>query len=951
MKKAFYLFSLAFWAACPTLFGQIAFFNANAKFGYGNHFSGVAIAIADMNSDGYDDIVHLRNGRILTIELQKPDGSGFTAVNVGQISNASQWSMCVADADNNGFNDVLAGGSYDGVKLVKANTNGSAYSTAILPGTNIFLQGSNFVDINNDGWLDIFACHDDGNNRIWANDGSGNFSPANDWIDMTTFPPSDNSGNYGSVWSDIDNDGDLDLYIAKCRTGVNSPTDGRRINQLFLNNGDGTFLQDTANTAGLRIGAQSWTADFGDIDNDGDLDCFITNHDAPSQLLLNDGNGIFTDLTTGSGIVVQGLAVQGIFRDFDNDGFVDIIVSGTNHHLFRNNGNGTFTDVGAAAFGVVQMESFAVGDLNHDGKLDVYGGYAQLYTTPSNIPDVVWINATQNGNHFLSLRLEGNVSNRSAIGARISIFGPWGVQIREVRSGESYGIMNSFAQHFGLGVHTRVDSLVVRWPSGLREVFFDVPADQSIQITEGRCISPFASISVEGSLVFCPGDSAVITVSGGNTWAWSNGETAASIAVRESGAYSAVVSDTSSCRTITPAVEIVVDPPAFPSITAEGDTIFCPGGSVVLRAGPAGGYTWSNGATTSSIDVSDPGQYTVTVPGLCRTFESAPIQISLLDAPPPAVSNDTLTSPGPAVLRAEGDAPRWYDAPLGGNLLFTGSIFEIPQLTATDTFYVEDPELYPGPVFFAGPPAHTGNSQFSGNNTNGQIIFDALQPFRLYSVKVYTDTPGKRIIELRNAAGVVLQTRPEEIANGESIIILDFVVPAGENLVLTTNTEQNQTSFNFTGPRLRRTIGGTVQYPYVTPDVVRIKTSNLGTDAYYYFYNWEVRLPDQECNSERIPVYAVLLEPNGAVEAVSNIRVTIAPNPAGKEAFMTIGPVFEKQTVLIITDQFGRLVSRATLAAGQPNHRLDLSGFSPGVYHVNITNGRETIHRILVVQP
>lgn len=947
MKPFRHLIAAALLLCCPSLFAQITFSNANTQLNYPNSFSGVAIAVADMNADGYDDIIHLRNGRILTIELQLPSG-GLQTIVVGQISNNSQWSMCVADADNNGFNDVLAGGSYDGVKLIRASANGQTYTTGNLPGTNIFLQGSNFVDINNDGWLDVFACHDDGNNRIWANDGTGQFVPANDWIDMTTVPPSDNSGNYGSVWTDFDNDGDIDLYIAKCRTGVNNPNDGRRINQLFVNNGDGTFFQDTLDVFGLRNGAQSWTADFGDVNNDGWMDCFITNHDAPSQLLLNNGAGVFTDVTAGSGIAVQGLPIQGIFRDFDNDGWLDIIVAGTRHHLYRNNGDGTFTDFGLEAFGTQQMESYAVGDLNHDGKLDVYGGYAQVYTTPSNIPDVIWLNNTQHDNNFLTVRLTGTTSNRNAIGARIEAWGPWGIQIREVRSGESYGIMNSMYQHFGLGTATGVDSLVIRWPSGLREVFHSIPANQSIQITEGTCISPFASLSVNGPLVFCIGESSTLSVQGGSTFAWSDGSSASTLTVTASGTYSVVVGDTSACTTLLPSVQFLVDPVGTPVIQVIGDTIFCPGGSVTLIASNANAYAWSNGESNQSIVVSSSGTYTVAVPGLCRDFASEPIQITLLDAPGPNVSNDTLTAAGPATLLASGSMPRWYANPFGDSPIHIGDTLNISMLTATDTFYVDNVTIYPGDTLFAGPFQHSGSSAYSGNNTNGQIIFDAFRPFTLRTVKVFTDTPGLRTIELRDG-NVVLASLQVNIPTGESIVPLNFNVPAGENLILTTNAAQNQTSFGFSGPRLRRNSSG-VQYPYTVPNVLSLKNSNFGTDVYYYFYHWDIKLPDTECVSDRVPVYAVLLINSSSQEAMNDIKLRLSPNPAAGVSILSLDAPLSSTATISLYDLKGLLISRSFMATGQQVHYLDLEHVIRGTYILVVDSGARRWHQTLIKQ-
>ncbi len=204
MKKLITFLFAALLCSTGLLRAQVSFNKANAALALDNAYSGVAIAVADMNADGFDDIVHLNQGRILTIQYQKPDGSGFTAMEVGSVSGQSQWSMCVADVDNNGFNDVLTGGRYDGVKLFQADVAGNSFTMGMLPGSGIFIQGSNFADINNDGWLDVFACHDDAAGRIWGNDGLGALQESNNWIDLATVPASDNSGNYGSVWSDVD---------------------------------------------------------------------------------------------------------------------------------------------------------------------------------------------------------------------------------------------------------------------------------------------------------------------------------------------------------------------------------------------------------------------------------------------------------------------------------------------------------------------------------------------------------------------------------------------------------------------------------------------------------------------------------------------------------------------------------------------------------------------------
>ena len=517
------------------LFFLIYAINVNAQFSFVDRTnflsfvsvnSGAPIAISDMNGDGLDDLVRLDNTQSLKIDYQPSFGDNFTGLNFGSLFGA-QWSICIADVDGNGYNDIFTGGAYNGLKLLKANGNGTSFSLTTISQQAIFLQCSNFADIDNDGHNDIFACHDDGLSHPYRNNGSGGFALDYDLINTASTVPSDNSGNYGSVWTDYDNDGDLDLYISKCRLGVTNPMDGRRLNLLFQNDGNGNYT-DVAEAAGLRPMAQSWAADFADIDNDGDLDCFIINHDQPDQLYLNNGFGIFTDITAQSGMSADlasaGAGVQVKFVDFDNDTYVDLLYTslGASHRLFRNNGDNTFTNLTATIpTGGLRIQSASVGDLNNDGFMDIVAGFGNSYNAPSNHDDKMFFN-NGNGNNFLKVKLEGVTSNPNGIGARIELHGLWGQQVREVRSGESYGIMTSLTQHFGLASLPIIDSLIVRWPSGVKDVLINPPVNQTLNIVEGSAcqgIIGFNALIQEQTVTFT--DQSTI---GATQWLWDFGD-------------------------------------------------------------------------------------------------------------------------------------------------------------------------------------------------------------------------------------------------------------------------------------------------------------------------------------------------------------------------------------------------------------------------------------------
>jgi hypothetical protein len=467
------------------LYGQIIPFNftdASSKLPrYTTYSTWLQKAVADMNADGRDDIIRGNELDGFSILKQNADGS-FTEQFIGKVKELYRpLSVIVADLDNDDYPEILTGGQYRGVYIFKTNNGGADYTLIELPdGRNVFTQASAIADINNDGLLDIFVCHDEGMNAIWRNTGNANFIPDLMGFDFSSIPTNRRRGNYGIVFTDVNNDGYQDAYLSKCYSPLFEPTTDstfyERINQLFINNSYQSYT-DKAKSLNMADGRQTWITEFQDIDNDGDMDAFIANHgpSPSSRLMLNDGNGNFTEITGKAGLSNAPFGIlQALMRDFDNDGYVDLLLGGHDKpKIYRNNGNLTFSEVvylpiysnyEPATERTHYLHSFAIGDLNHDGFLDIYGSYR----FNQDSPDKLWLNQGNN-NHFLSITLVGSKSNRSAVGAKITIKVGGQTMIREVRAGESYGLSNTLTQVFGLGNNTKIDELSIRWPSGLVE--------------------------------------------------------------------------------------------------------------------------------------------------------------------------------------------------------------------------------------------------------------------------------------------------------------------------------------------------------------------------------------------------------------------------------------------------------------------------------------------------
>ena len=334
-------------------------------------------------------------------------------------------------------------------------------------------------------------------NILYHNRGDGTFE------DVTVKAHIDQTnGHFGLGVStlDYDNDGWPDIYVACDSTP----------SILYHNNHDGTFT-DVAVIAGAAFnedgreqGGMGTTV--GDFDGDGRLDIFKTNFsDDTSTLYHNNPDGTFSDVTTaaGLGLHTKYLGWGTMFFDFDNDSWPDLML--VNGHvypevdkfhlgsdyqepriLYRNKGDGTFSDVSAAAgsgiAAVASSRGLAIGDLWNTGQLSAV--ISNMNSTPSLLK-----NEQTYANHWIAFKTVGTKSNRDGIGARITLKAAKRVLVDEVRSGSSYYSQNDMRVHFGLGSATKLDSVEIRWPSGLTERFDNVKVDQFNTVTEGTGVA------------------------------------------------------------------------------------------------------------------------------------------------------------------------------------------------------------------------------------------------------------------------------------------------------------------------------------------------------------------------------------------------------------------------------------------------------------------------------
>ena len=834
--------------------------------------SAIPGGVIDMNGDLIDDLIILDEGKRIKIGISNGPGEAMTFFYGPVLNTNEEWTLTAGDLNNDGMPEIITSGVSGIVNIT--SFNGSHFNV-VKTGGGFYAQGSNVVDINNDGYPDYFVCDDDGPSKIFLNDGTGKLilTPV---IDFSTIPASDGSGNYGSEWIDVNNDLFPDLFIAKCRAGVNDPADPRRINVLYINNGDGTFTERAAEYK-VNSGEQSWVVTFGDIDNDGDLDAFEANHYGPHRVLENI-EGKYFEPVDFLPEPLSSFAFQAVMRDLDNDGFLDIVVAGVEGLYFLyNNGDKTFRKTSVPPTWR-SISSVTLGDINDDGFIDIHAHHSIPINVVGLVDDDILINKG-NENHYVKFNLEGITSNRSAIGSRIEIFGEWGKQTRYVKGGESYGIFNSLQQHFGLAVATSVDSIIVNWPSGHIQKHLNLEVNASYLIREDGCITKVLNLYPEPLNYY----NEAVTIHAPaeySSYAWSDGTTDASKVVATEGIYRVTMTDQNGCQTIVKPIKVVSK-----CFTSNTDILpypenyeVCGNSSIVLEAVDAASHLWNTGDTNAFISVSQSGWYYLEATDFCGNSVKDSVEV-IFRSFEYTLRGDTIRKSETATLVSDNENTSWYDSEEAEIPLYTGAIFETDPLQTYTVFYAVLKFLLSSKDGNVGVVSFPTVNEYSANAVAGNMIFDVHTDCILKAVTVKTDLPGSRNIIIRDNVGAVQYSKVFHLQTGINRLQLEAPLKAGENYSLETDQQYNQQQFGFRSPRLVRTFQNT-SYPYRLENAVSLLTSSTGPSYYYYFYDWEVTYDISYCSSAPIAVPVIVDSSSSSQDLFPENNFVLFPNPA-----------------------------------------------------------------------
>lgn len=499
---------------------------------------GTGVSVCDFDGDGLDDISF--GTKSTPPFLFRNTGSGFVQVPFTHPSpDRPIKSIIWVDIDNDGDRDLFLSYEFDSVRLYE--NIGDLELVDITPQSGLLMEfnirnaGASFGDYDNDGDLDLYLCkyYNSGafqgptyENILYRNNGDNTFSNVTFFANASVGV----NASFNPVWWDYDQDGWIDLFIVNDRV-FNQ-------NYLLRNLGNGSF-EDVSEATGVNHFIDAMGCALGDYNNDLLIDFFVANTEFMGNYLYQQQTDhTFHEVGLEAGVRMYELCWSGLWMDYDNDGWIDLHVGAeinqigqmAPNHLYRNLSNGSFQNV-TQSMGLSNDHfstfSTAGGDWNNDG----YPDFVCSNGPPS--PSLLWQNI--GGDHnYLAVSLEGTLSNRDAVGATIYAYANDLHQVRYVTCSENHIAQNSFRKLFGLANHSSIDSLVIKWPSGLEERYYNLAVNTTHHFVEGATLS--AAVQAD-QLYFCEGGSVTLNASVSFPVSWSTGEIATSISVNQPGAY------------------------------------------------------------------------------------------------------------------------------------------------------------------------------------------------------------------------------------------------------------------------------------------------------------------------------------------------------------------------------------------------------------------------------
>lgn len=425
-------------------------------------WTGRTAAWADWDADGDPDL--FTGATDAADLLLRNDGGLFRDATAAPIPDpGSVVDAAWGDFDNDGRPDLYVAHAGQPGKLLRNTPGGFTDATSGPLAITGSVTDVSWVDMDNDGDLDLFLTRADGASNVMLRNDAGAF------VDATAGPLAGAGTTQSAAWGDYDGDADMDLYMVS--NGANT---------LLRNDSGGTFVDVTGGPLGDTGNGAS--ACWGDMDNDGDLDLYLVNRGSSNRLFRNDGGGDFVNAAS-SPVNLSTTGRSASWGDYDNDGRLDLYVSNSGvNRLFHNDGGGHFsdaTDVPLDDTGPTWASAWA--DTDGDGDLD-------LYMADENWGNKLFRNllerSSQASNHWIQIDPVGTFSNRDAIGARVRVLAGGVSRVRMIGGDTGAHGQAPPVASFGLGAAATIDTLEIRWPSGLVQRIPSPAVDQTLTVVE-----------------------------------------------------------------------------------------------------------------------------------------------------------------------------------------------------------------------------------------------------------------------------------------------------------------------------------------------------------------------------------------------------------------------------------------------------------------------------------